>query len=54
MEALRQRLYDGMATKGITGAAADDIYTKIKSFAAFGFPVHSPSRHVSEPRLVAA
>jgi error-prone DNA polymerase len=38
MEALRQRLYDGMAAKGITGAAADDIWEKIKSFAAFGFP----------------
>jgi error-prone DNA polymerase len=38
MEALRQRLYDGMTAKGITGSAADDIWEKIKSFAAFGFP----------------
>jgi error-prone DNA polymerase len=38
MQALRQRLYDGMAAKGIVGAAADDIWEKIKSFAAFGFP----------------
>jgi error-prone DNA polymerase len=38
MQALRQRLYDGMAAKGITGPAADDIWEKIKSFAAFGFP----------------
>jgi error-prone DNA polymerase len=38
MEALRQRLYDGMKAKGITGAAADDIWEKIKSFASFGFP----------------
>jgi error-prone DNA polymerase len=37
MEALRQRLYDGMAGNGITGAAADDIYLKIRSFASFGF-----------------
>ena len=33
MEALRHRLYDGMARNGIVGAAADDIYLKIKSFA---------------------
>jgi error-prone DNA polymerase len=38
MQALRQRLYHGMAAKNITGAAADDIWEKIKSFAAFGFP----------------
>jgi error-prone DNA polymerase len=37
MEALRQRLYDGMAANGITGQVADDIYTKIRAFAAFGF-----------------
>lgn len=37
MEGLRTRLYDGMATNGITGAVADDIYTKIAAFAAFGF-----------------
>ena len=37
MEDLRQRLYDGMARNGIVGAAADDIYLKIKSFASFGF-----------------
>jgi error-prone DNA polymerase len=38
MQALRQRLYDGMVAKSITGPAADDIWEKIKSFAAFGFP----------------
>ncbi|MEO7261169.1 MAG: error-prone DNA polymerase, partial [Jatrophihabitantaceae bacterium] len=37
MARLRDRLYDGMRANGITGAVADDIYTKIKSFAAFGF-----------------
>jgi error-prone DNA polymerase len=37
MEGLRIRLYDGMAANGITGAAADDIYQRIKAFAAFGF-----------------
>ena len=31
------RLYDGMAANGITGAVADEIYEKIKAFAAFGF-----------------
>jgi error-prone DNA polymerase len=37
MEALRIRLYDGMQANGIDGAAADDIFDKIKAFAAFGF-----------------
>jgi error-prone DNA polymerase len=37
MEGLRNRLYDGMRANGITGPAADDIYQKIKAFAAFGF-----------------
>ncbi|HST46221.1 error-prone DNA polymerase [Jatrophihabitans sp.] len=37
MARLRDRLYEGMAANGITGAVADDIYTKIKAFAAFGF-----------------
>jgi error-prone DNA polymerase len=37
MEGLRSRLYDGMEANGITGRAADDIYEKIKAFAAFGF-----------------
>jgi error-prone DNA polymerase len=37
IEALRQRLYDGMADNGITGPTADEIVDKIKAFAAFGF-----------------
>ena len=37
MEGLRARLYDGMQANGITGRAADDIFEKIKAFAAFGF-----------------
>ncbi|MDQ1731585.1 MAG: error-prone polymerase [Pseudonocardiales bacterium] len=37
MEGLRNRLYDGMEANGITGRAADDIFTKIEAFAAFGF-----------------
>ncbi|MGI8880539.1 MAG: error-prone DNA polymerase [Jatrophihabitans sp.] len=37
MEAMRERLYAGMAANDITGAVADDIYTKIRAFAAFGF-----------------
>jgi error-prone DNA polymerase len=35
--ALRERLYEGMAVNGITGALADDIYEKIQSFSSFGF-----------------
>jgi error-prone DNA polymerase len=37
IEALRQRLYDGMADNGITGGPADEIVDKIRAFAAFGF-----------------
>jgi error-prone DNA polymerase len=38
MEALRGRLYAGMAGKGITGEVADRIYEKLAAFADFGFP----------------
>ncbi|MGH3649040.1 MAG: error-prone DNA polymerase, partial [Micromonosporaceae bacterium] len=38
MGQLKQRLYDGMAARGVTGATADDIYLKLSSFANFGFP----------------
>jgi error-prone DNA polymerase len=37
IEAMRIRLYDGMAANGITGKTADEIYEKIQAFAAFGF-----------------
>ena len=38
MERLRQRLYEGMAERGITGAVGDEIYAKLAAFANFGFP----------------
>ncbi|HET9443809.1 MAG TPA: OB-fold nucleic acid binding domain-containing protein, partial [Acidimicrobiales bacterium] len=38
MEALRERFYDGMAERGITGTVADQIYEKLLAFANFGFP----------------
>jgi error-prone DNA polymerase len=38
MEALRARLYAGMAAKGITGDVADQIFDKLAAFADFGFP----------------
>jgi len=38
MERLRQRLYEGMAERGITGDVADQIYDKLAAFASFGFP----------------
>jgi error-prone DNA polymerase len=38
MERLRQRLFDGMADRGITGEVADAIYEKLAAFANFGFP----------------
>ena len=38
MERLRERLYAGMADRGITGEIADQIFTKMKAFANYGFP----------------
>ncbi|NLD76707.1 MAG: error-prone DNA polymerase [Acidimicrobiales bacterium] len=38
MERLRQRLYEGMAERGITGEVADEIYVKLAAFANYGFP----------------
>jgi error-prone DNA polymerase len=38
MERLRERLYEGMAERGITGDVADEIYVKMKAFANYGFP----------------
>lgn len=38
MERLRERFYAGMAQRGITGDIADEVYTKMKAFANYGFP----------------
>ncbi|MDO5726572.1 MAG: error-prone DNA polymerase, partial [Bowdeniella nasicola] len=38
MEALRERLFSGMAARGIQLEVAEEIYTALKGFAAFGFP----------------
>ncbi len=38
MERLRERLYAGMAERGITGDIADELFTKMKAFANYGFP----------------
>ncbi len=38
MQVLRERLFSGMAERGITGEVAEDIYTKLQGFADFGFP----------------
>ncbi|WP_421120524.1 error-prone DNA polymerase [Aquihabitans daechungensis] len=38
MERLSNRLYEGMAERGITGPVADEIYAKLAAFANFGFP----------------
>ncbi|MGN9913696.1 error-prone DNA polymerase [Phytohabitans sp. LJ34] len=38
MAELKDRLYAGMAERGITGEIADDVYLKLSSFASFGFP----------------
>jgi error-prone DNA polymerase len=37
IERLEQKLRQGMADNGITGALADDIYARIQAFANFGF-----------------
>ncbi|HUY63399.1 MAG TPA: error-prone DNA polymerase [Acidimicrobiales bacterium] len=38
MDRLRTRLFDGMAGRGITGTAAEEIFAKLSAFASFGFP----------------
>jgi error-prone DNA polymerase len=38
MERLKERLYAGMAARGITGDVADEIFHKMKAFANYGFP----------------
>ncbi len=38
MERLKERLYAGMAERGITGAVADELFMKMKAFANYGFP----------------
>ena len=38
MQRLRERLYDGMAQRGITGETADVIFDKMQAFANYGFP----------------
>jgi error-prone DNA polymerase len=38
MKQVEVQLREGMAQKGITGAAADEIVTSITSFALYGFP----------------
>ncbi|WP_020577745.1 error-prone DNA polymerase [Actinopolymorpha alba] len=37
ISSLREKLYAGMAARGITGETADMIYEKIEAFANFGF-----------------
>ena len=38
MEALRERLMEGMAANGITPEVGEQIYAKLQAFADFGFP----------------
>jgi error-prone DNA polymerase len=38
MAVMRERLLEGMAERGITGATAEEIATKFEAFADFGFP----------------
>ncbi|MEO8931457.1 MAG: OB-fold nucleic acid binding domain-containing protein, partial [Lacisediminihabitans sp.] len=37
IESLRAKLYAGMASNGIVGQDADEIYARIQSFSSFGF-----------------
>ncbi|MCW5954482.1 MAG: error-prone DNA polymerase, partial [Propionibacteriaceae bacterium] len=37
IESVKERLYEGMARNGLTGKAADIIYSQIVAFANFGF-----------------
>jgi error-prone DNA polymerase len=38
MDRLRDRLFTGMAARGITGAVAEEIWSKLVAFADYGFP----------------
>ena len=38
MERLRERLFAGMAVRGVTGEVAEEIFVKMKAFANYGFP----------------
>jgi error-prone DNA polymerase len=38
MERLKQRLFDGMAARGITGDVAEELFVKMSAFANYGFP----------------
>ena len=38
VEELKQRLFDGMAERGIGAVIAEDIYAKILAFSSYGFP----------------
>jgi error-prone DNA polymerase len=38
MERLKERLFAGMAERGITGDVAEEIFHKMKAFANYGFP----------------
>ena len=38
MERLQRRLFEGMATRGITGEVAERIWAKLAAFANYGFP----------------
>jgi error-prone DNA polymerase len=49
MEKLRQRLFDGMAERGVVGDTAEEIFTKLQAFSHFGFP---ESHSVSFAHLV--
>jgi error-prone DNA polymerase len=51
IESIKEKLYTGMAKKGLVGAEADAIYLKILSFANFGF---AESHSLSFAKLVYA
>ncbi|MEU8818150.1 error-prone DNA polymerase [Actinoplanes sp. NPDC048796] len=38
MDRIKDRLYGGMAERGITGELADDLFLKLSAFASYGFP----------------
>jgi error-prone DNA polymerase len=38
MERLQEEVFQGMATKGVIGEAAEEIWEKLQGFAHFGFP----------------
>src|SRR6266496_5849966 len=48
MRALMARFFTGCAANGLDRELATRVFEQIHAFSGYGFPVHSPTRHLSE------